>query len=308
MKNILTFFTAIFFSGILFSQTSLENAVDSFQTYTRYQWPEKEHLEIITRNATIIIDDAIKNQKPLEADIYKSRGKAYNKLNQYENALIDYNKVVELSKNGIWELFDRAKLHRKFEKKALAALDYLQIIELNNKEKKPDDFYAEKAYSALKEVSYYGKFKELIETNDTKPLYLKYYDSADLHFESIYSKDPTLAIKLLDKSVAAYRGTGIFLSRIDLLKARLYQKFGNHGMTYDGALFYYTKFFEQTNGYDSDGYIDDFDLVELAKAYRKVEMKKETLETYRKAYDEAESDELKLFIKRQWDAALAHFL
>ena len=304
----LTFFTAIFFSGILFSQTSLENAVDSFQTYTRYQWPEKDELEIIVRNATIIIDDAIKNQKPLEADIYKNRGKAYNKLNQYENALIDYNKVVELSENGFWELFDRAKLHRKFEKKALAALDYLQIIELNNKEKKPNDFYAEKAYSALKRVSYYGKFQEVIETKDTRPLYLKYYDSADVHFESSYSKDPTSAIKLLDKSVAAYHGSGIFLSRVDLLKARVYQKFGNHGMTNDGALYYYTKFFEQTNGYDSDGYIDDFDLIELAKAYRKVEMKKETLETYRKAYDEAESDELKLFIKRQWDAAIAHFL
>ena len=307
MKNILTFFTAIFFSEILFSQTSLENAVDSFQTYTRYQWPEKEDLEIIVRNATIIIEDAIKNQKPLEAEIYKIRGKAYNKLNQYENALVDYNKVVELSKNGFWELFDRAKLYKKFAKKALAALDYLQIIELNNKEKKPNDFYAEKAYSALKRVSS-GKFYRLIETSDTRPLYLKYYDSADIHFESIYSKDPTLAIKLLDKSEATYPGRGIFLARINLLKARLYDKFGNHGNTYDGALYYYTKFLEQTNGYDSDGYIDDFNLIELANAYKKAEMKKETLETYKKAYDEAESDELKLFIKKQWDAAIAHFL
>jgi hypothetical protein len=308
MKNILTFFTATFFSGILFAQTSLENAVDSFQTYTRYQWLEKEQLEIIVRNATIIINDAIKNKKPLEADIYKSRGKAYNKLNQYENALIDYNKVVELSKNGFWELFDRARLHERFAKKALAALDYLQVIELNNKEKKPDDFYAEKAYSALKKVSYYGKFQQVIETNDTRPLYLKYYDSADIHFESIYSKDPRLAIKLLDKSAAAYHGGGIFLSRIDLLKARLYQKFGNHGMTNDGALYYYTKFFEQTNGYDSDGYIDGFDLIELANAYKKAELKTETLETYKKAYDETESDEKKLFIKKQWDAAIAYFL
>lgn len=306
MKSIIIFFTAILLSNLLYSQNSLEKAVDSFQTYSRYQWPEKEQLEIIVRNASIIINDKINNHTPVEAEIYKTRGKAYSKLNQYNNALLDYNKVVELSKNGFWELYARAKLHEKFSQKALAALDYIQIIQLNNQEKKPDDFYAEKAYSALKRVSS-GKFNQLIESNDTRPLYLKYYDSADVHYESIYSKDPRMAIKLLEKSEAAYRGKGIFLSRIDLLKARLYQKFGNHGKTSDGALYYYLKFYEQTNGYDSDGYIDDFDLIELAKAYKKAELKKETLETYKKAYDEAGSDEYKLFIKKQWDAAVAYF-
>jgi hypothetical protein len=55
---------------MLFSQNSLEKAVDSFQTYTRYQWPEKEYLEIIVRNASLIINDAIKN-KILKYSLYE---------------------------------------------------------------------------------------------------------------------------------------------------------------------------------------------------------------------------------------------
>jgi tetratricopeptide (TPR) repeat protein len=287
------------------AQTKLKNSLDSFNRYSGYQFPDKETLNIIVRTASFVINDAIKNKKLLDIEILKGRGKAYENLRMYDQAILDYSKVIELAPSNFWNYFTRAEIYEKMLKNELAALDYVHVIDLNNKEKVPDDFYAETAFAALKKVSP-EKANQLINTKDPRPLYLKYYDSAYDQYKNVSITDNKLALKLIANSRSAYRSSaGIHLAKLDLLEARLYKKAGKYGDAQNGAIFYYHYFLEHAMGnmVEKSG----FELVELADTYKKAGMKNEALKTYQQAYKEADLTETKESIKKEWDDAIAYF-
>ncbi len=288
-----------------FTQTKLKSSLDSFNRYSGYQFPDNETLTIIIRTGSFVINDAIKNKKVIDIEILKGRAKAYYNAKIYDKAILDDSKVIELAATDFWNYFTRAETYEKMGKNELAALDYIKVIDLNNKEKVPDEFYAERAFAALRKVSQ-DKANQLIATNDPRPLYLKYYDSAYDQFLSSTITNYTDAIKLIAKSRSSYRSSaGILLSKLDLLQARVYKKAGKYGDANNGAIFYYLYFLNHAMGnmVEESG----FELVELADTYKKAGMKNEAFKTYQLAYNEALLSETKQSIKKEWDDAIAYF-
>lgn len=106
---------------------------------------------------------------------YDSRGKCYEELNQYDNAIADYTKEIELIENECLEFnvvpysyyvyINRGKLYTKIKKYHKALKDFEQSIELLNKEIEINKIGIWK-YQTLSE-SYYNRgltYKALGET------------------------------------------------------------------------------------------------------------------------------------------------
>jgi hypothetical protein len=305
MIKSLLFSILFLFATSGFAQTKLKSSLDSFNRYSGYQFPENETLTIIIRTGSFVINDAIKNKKAIDIEILKGRAKAFYNAKIFDKAILDDSKVIELASTDFWNYFTRAETYEKMGKNELAALDYIKVIELNNKEKVPDEFYAERAFAALRKVSP-DKANQLIAANDPRPIYLKYYDSANEQYLSATITNYTDAIKLIAKSRSSYRSSaGIHLAKLDLLEARLYKKVGKYGDAKNGAIFYYHYFLDHAMGnmVEESG----FELVELADTYKKAGMKNEALKTYQQAYNEAQFSETKQSIKKEWDEAVAYF-
>lgn len=115
------------------------------------------------RNTININSDYI-SVYPKVIDHYLDRGQAYDKINEFDSAIMDYSKVLELDTLNKWALFRRAFDYGLIEKFKEAKTDYNKIIRLN-----PNDY-----------ICYY--FRGLTKTS------LKQYDEA--------IEDFTTAIKL----------------------------------------------------------------------------------------------------------------
>ena len=103
------------------------------------------------------------------ADIYSLRGELYYKQGFYEEAIQDYNKMIEKRPNDAELYKKRAKALKEIEHYAAAAKDYSKIIKL-----KPDEID-------------------------------NYYTLANLYIEYLESKE--LGIKVLDKAIEKLKDT-----------------------------------------------------------------------------------------------------
>ncbi len=61
------------------------------------------------------------------------RGDAYGYLKQWDKAVADYSKVIELEPKNVWRLGNRAEIYSRLKQRDKAVADYARIIELEPK-------------------------------------------------------------------------------------------------------------------------------------------------------------------------------
>ena len=74
---------------------------------------------------------------PKRADLYRSRGKAYRELKDYKQAIVDYNYCIELDPHDVRALVQRGSTYNDLKDYPQAIKDYNRALELD-----PKDFWA----------------------------------------------------------------------------------------------------------------------------------------------------------------------
>ena len=198
---------------------------------------------------------------PNSATNYNTRGTLYEKINQFEKALADYNKAIELEpKESTW-LFNRALLFQNYlEKYDNALSDYIRVIEMNPKDSNAYNnvalLYKNNIKNNEKALEYFNKNIELAPTEP-----LGYSNRGDFYQSELNQFDK--ALEDCNKAIEMDPNNSDWL----LNRALLYQ---DKLEQFDKALSDYLKIIEmnpsESNSYNNIAVLYEFYLKNYEKA------------------------------------------
>jgi Tfp pilus assembly protein PilF len=83
------------------------------------------------------------------SNIYKFRGWSYNKINEFDKAIYDFSKAVEIDPKNADAWYWKGIIHVKLNEIDLAAHSYKKAIKYSNNDKDSCKFCAQKKLNAL---------------------------------------------------------------------------------------------------------------------------------------------------------------
>jgi Flp pilus assembly protein TadD len=153
---------------------------------------------------------------PLEAKAFNYRGIAYMKLAKYEKAISDFTKAIKIDPNFVPPYLNRAEVYIKTEEFEKAAKDISTLIRLE-----PDntDAYYARGLAYSKDSEYRKAIKDFTKVIELEPTYVSAYINRGFAFYSIeeYARaieDWNFSIKL---EPSLERDLRPFINRADLM-------------------------------------------------------------------------------------------
>jgi tetratricopeptide (TPR) repeat protein len=149
---------------------------------------------------------------PDDADAFRSRGLVYNEKDDYEHALADFNKSIAIDPRQVKSYSGRGESYNGLSKYDEAIADYTKAIALDPKD---DDAYNRRGWTYKNKHDYdraIADFTKAIELNPTRALYFK--NRAETHGNlKDYNRaiaDLTKAIELNPQYATAYSDRGYY--------------------------------------------------------------------------------------------------
>ena len=180
--------------------------------------------------------DAIKaygqaiSEDPENPRLYWGRGRAYEKLNEFQTAIQDYSKAIKLNNNFTEALASRAVLHVRAAQPKKALEDYNQIIQ---NQQDAAAYYSERAKvkvslndfkGALEDYSAAVKLNPDVAAFDYEKglihYQLKQLEQAIEAFSAATTKDPQLAKAYYARGLAYVDNHNMSAAAVDFEKAR----------------------------------------------------------------------------------------
>ena len=214
------------------SEEELKENIEKLDERTKRSESERQKLEQMTawdyyrqgnrycdseeyENAIVSYDKAIK-QKTDYADAYYNRGVTYGKLGESEKAIADYSKAIELKPDYAKAYNNRGCTYDDLGESEKAIADYSKAVEL-----KPD--YADAYYNRGCANSKLGESEKAIadysKAIELKPGYAEAYNNRGYTYDDLGESEKAIAdyskaIELKPDYAVAYNNRGTIYSRI----------------------------------------------------------------------------------------------